>query len=73
MIHYAGHEIKVVREVDCVVVGGGTSGVTAAYTAASEGVDTLLIEKTIALGGTQTNALVSPMMPTHVQPRGVNR
>ncbi|MBG0917942.1 FAD-dependent oxidoreductase [Exiguobacterium profundum] len=73
MIHYAGHEIKLVREVRCVVVGGGTSGVTAAYAAANEGIDTLLIEKTIALGGTQTNALVSPMMPTHVQPRGVNR
>lgn len=73
MIHYAGHDLPIMRDVDCVVVGGGTAGVTAAFAAAREGLETLVIEKSIALGGTQTNALVSPMMPTHVQPRGINR
>lgn len=73
MIHYAGHELQVIRDVECVVVGGGTAGVTAAFAAAREGVDTLVIEKTNALGGTQTNALVSPMMPTYVRPRGINK
>lgn len=47
---------------DVVVVGGGTSGVAAAYVAAKSGLKTLLIEKKIHLGGTITSGLVVPVM-----------
>lgn len=47
---------------DVVVVGGGTSGVAAAYTAAKSGLKTLLIEKKIHLGGAITSGLVLPVM-----------
>lgn len=44
------------------MVGGGTSGVAAAVSAARWGCKTLLIEKFGFLGGTSTGALVVPMM-----------
>jgi len=47
---------------DLIVVGGGTSGVAAAVSAARHGCKTLLIEKYGFLGGTPTGALVTPMM-----------
>ncbi len=47
---------------DVVVVGGGTAGCAAAYTAGKLGLNTLLIEKNIHLGGTITSALVVPAM-----------
>jgi len=47
---------------DLIVVGGGTSGVAAAVSAARLGCKTLLIEKHGFLGGTATGALVTPMM-----------
>lgn len=47
---------------DVVVVGGGTAGVSAAYTSAKFGLKTLLIEKKIHLGGTMTSGLVVPVM-----------
>ncbi len=47
---------------DVVVVGGGTAGVAAAYTAGVLGLKTLLIEKKIHLGGTISSGLVVPMM-----------
>lgn len=47
---------------DLVVVGGGTAGCAAAYTAGKLGIRTLLIEKNIHLGGTITSALVVPAM-----------
>lgn len=47
---------------DIVVVGGGTAGCAAAYTAGKLGLKTLLIEKNIHLGGTITSALVVPAM-----------
>lgn len=49
-------------EYDLVVVGGGTSGCAAAYTAGKLGLKTLLIEKSIHLGGTITSGLVVPVM-----------
>ncbi|MCG9597097.1 FAD-dependent oxidoreductase [Vibrio sp. Isolate25] len=51
---------------DVVVVGGGTSGVAAALSAARQGLKVALIEKRIALTGTQANAMVTPFMPSHV-------
>ena len=47
---------------DLIVVGGGTAGCAAAYTAGKFGLKTLLIEKNIHLGGTITSALVVPAM-----------
>jgi len=49
-----GISVPVIRSVDVLVVGGGTSGATAAITSAREGMDTLLLEMNPGLGGTGT-------------------
>ncbi len=46
--------VPVAREVDVLVVGGGSSGATAAITAAREGLKTVLVEMNPGLGGTGT-------------------
>lgn len=50
------------KKYDVIVVGGGTAGCAAAYTAGKAGLKTLLIEKNVHLGGTITSALVIPAM-----------
>lgn len=50
--------IPVMRDVDVVVVGGGTSGCAAATAAARNGAKVLLIERYGFLGGTATAAMV---------------
>ena len=50
------------NKYDVVVVGGGTAGCAAAYTAGMAGLKTLIIEKNIHLGGTITSGLVIPVM-----------
>lgn len=50
-------------EADIAVVGGGTAGVIAALAAAEMGQDVLLVEKYGGLGGSETMALVTPVMP----------
>ncbi|WP_340372915.1 FAD-dependent oxidoreductase [Peribacillus sp. FSL E2-0218] len=72
-ISFFGRELPIIWDIDCVVVGGGTGGAATAIAALDEGIQTLVIEKTISLGGTQTNALVSPMMPTFVKGQRVNQ
>lgn len=52
-------EIKRKLEADVVVVGGGTSGVFAAISAAKTGAKTILVEKNSILGGTMTVANVN--------------
>lgn len=47
---------------DLIVVGGGTSGVAAAISAARLGLKTLIVEKNSFLGGAMTGGLVTPMM-----------
>lgn len=47
---------------DLVVIGGGTAGCATAYTAAKQGLKTLLIEKNTYLGGSITGAQVIPAM-----------
>jgi ribulose 1,5-bisphosphate synthetase/thiazole synthase len=47
-------EVPVIREADVLVVGGGTSGATAAITSAKEGLRTVLLELNPGLGGTGT-------------------
>ncbi|MGL5042437.1 MAG: FAD-dependent oxidoreductase [Culicoidibacterales bacterium] len=49
---------------DVVIIGGGTSGALAAIEALNNNLSVVIIEKTISLGGTMTNALVNPMMPS---------
>jgi hypothetical protein len=72
-VTFFGRKVPIIYEMDCVVVGGGTAGAAAAISALEEEMTTLVVEKTISLGGTQTNSLVSPMMPTNVKAHGVNR
>lgn len=72
-IEFFGREVPILYEMDCVIVGGGTAGAATAISALEEKIQTLVVEKTISLGGTQTNSLVSPMMPTYVKAQHVNR
>lgn len=61
---------------DVVVCGGGTAGAAAAIAAGRAGATTLVIEQFGALGGTQTQGWVTPMMPnyigSHKLSRGIN-
>jgi hypothetical protein len=52
-------EIKVFREADVVVVGGGPGGVGSAIAAARSGAKTILIERYGHLGGMATGGLVN--------------
>ena len=52
------------KNYDVVVIGGGTSGCAAAYTAAKLGLKTLIIEQGGCLGGAMTSGLVVPVMFT---------
>lgn len=49
-------ESNIVRKIECdvAVIGGGTTGITAAIAAANTGADTVLIEKNGCLGGNST-------------------
>jgi hypothetical protein len=55
----ASREIKVIREADVVVVGGGPGGVSAAISAARGGAKTVLLERYGHLGGMATGGLVN--------------
>lgn len=61
-----GQQIPVLREVDILVAGGGSAGAVAGIAAAREGMRTLVVEQLGFLGGTQTGALVTPMMPNQI-------
>ena len=50
------------KKYDVIVIGGGTSGCAAAYISGKLGLKTLLIERSIHLGGTITSGLVIPVM-----------
>lgn len=51
-------DIRIIREADLIVVGGGPAGVAAAIEAARNGADTVLIERYGHLGGMATGGLV---------------
>lgn len=57
-------EIEVVKAYDVIVAGGGVAGVAAAVSAARMGKKTLLIEKTITLGGLATIGLINWFVPS---------
>lgn len=59
--------IPELAKVDILVVGGGTAGAVAGIAAGRTGYRTLVVEQLGALGGTQTGALVTPMMPNQVE------
>lgn len=65
MIRYEGREIPVLGEWDVVVAGGGSAGASAALTSARAGRSTIVVEKSIRLGGSSVNALVTPMMRSY--------
>ena len=52
-------KVKVFRDVDVIVVGGGPGGVGAAISAARAGADTILLERYGHLGGMATGGLVN--------------
>jgi hypothetical protein len=54
-----GREVKVSREVDVVVVGGGPGGIGSAIAAARTGAKTVLIERYGHLGGMASGGLVN--------------
>ena len=58
--------IPVVKEVDVLVVGGGTAGVPAALCAARLGARTLLVEKFNSLGGAITGGMTITLPPSPV-------
>ncbi|MEM2454919.1 MAG: FAD-dependent oxidoreductase [Candidatus Bathyarchaeia archaeon] len=58
VIESGSRRIKVIGDVDVVVVGGGSSGVSAALSAARNGIKTALIERYPYLGGMMTGGLV---------------
>ncbi len=49
---------------DALVIGGGTSGIASAISLAKKNLKVAIIERTNCLGGTQTNAIVTPFMPS---------
>lgn len=58
---------------DVIVVGGGTAGSVAAISALESGLTVAIIEKNLSLGGTMTNGLVTPMMPTSVNHLAIHK
>lgn len=56
-------EAAVAGKYDVIVAGGGVAGVAAAVSARRMGKSTLLIEKTISLGGLATNGLINLFVP----------
>ena len=51
-------DLPLLYDADVAVIGGGSAGCAAAVAAAREGARTVLIEKTGALGGINTNGLL---------------
>jgi hypothetical protein len=58
-IEEPGRKIKVIADVDVLIIGGGPAGIAAAVSASRAEAHTLLIEKESFLGGMATQALYS--------------
>jgi hypothetical protein len=57
-VHSAGLKVPVLGDYDVVVVGGGTSGASAAIAASRQGAKTLVIEYLDGLGGVGTSGMI---------------
>ena len=55
-------DLPLLAEADVIVCGGGTAGVFAAIAAAEQDASVLLLEHNACVGGTATQALVTPLM-----------
>ena len=62
-IYESGRDIPIAGETDVLVIGGGLAGVAAAVAAARNGAKTLILEKSIALGGLATTGHVCVYLP----------
>ncbi len=60
------NNLPVYCKTDIVVCGGGTAGAFAAIAAAEQGKKVLIVEQFGSIGGSATNALVTPIMGTHI-------
>ncbi len=60
-------QCDILTTADVVVIGGGTAGSFAAIAAAREGAEVVLIEQQSTLGGSASQALVTPTMSVHVE------
>lgn len=70
-VYYKGDRIPLLGSWDTVILGGGSAGAGAGIASARGGNSTLIVEKSVRLGGTATNALVSPMMKSFTGHREV--
>lgn len=59
-------KIPILAECEVLVVGGGTAGAVAGIASARLGAKTIIVEQFGYLGGSQSAALVTPMMPNHI-------
>ena len=59
-------QLPLAATVDVLVCGGGTAGAVAAIVAARAGAQVLIVEQLGLLGGTQSAAWVTPMMPNKI-------
>lgn len=64
-VNVFGRQIPLLGVWDTVIVGGGAAGASAGIASANGGNSTLIVEKSIRLGGTAVNALVTPMMRSY--------
>jgi hypothetical protein len=62
-IHESVRDVKVFKEADVVVVGGGPAGIAAAVSSARNGAKTILLERYGHLGGLSSGGLVTLIMP----------
>ena len=58
--------IPVIAKCDCLVVGGGPGGFSAAVAASEHGAEVILVERYGTPGGMAFHGEVSPFMPNHV-------
>ncbi len=65
-VRWGDRDVPVIQSRDVVVVGGGSAGAACGIRCAREGLSTLVVDRYSLLGGSTSNALVCPMMPTYV-------